>query len=166
MIKKVAYCYYVHISNVRELIEELKNPMRINWLIKVLTANEETCKKVLNGMQVYELYTLNPVIVKYNIQDNSVSLIECLDWDTSNEPTVGDSYCFKIDGTIKKINGGTKVYHNKWQFVSKNYNGFDIEKAKRRTEEWNSIEGIKGLKSRIGSKKFWHELLIANDIEI
>ena len=44
---------------------------------------------------------------KYNIQDNSVSLIECL-VRILQMNLVGDNYCFKIDGTIKKINGGTK----------------------------------------------------------
>lgn len=150
MFKKVGYCYYVHKSNIKELSEILDKKQK-TWLNKVLVIGNTIC---------------NYSIVKYNKMNENISLIECEDWDTSNEPIVCDSFCFNIDGNMKIIKGGSKVYHNKWQFVSSDYKGFDIEKAKNRTEEWNKIEDIKGLKNKIGSKKFWHDLLRVNNIEI
>ena len=51
-------------------------------------------------------------------------------------------------------------------FVSESYKGFDINKAKERTELWNSIPDIKSHKSRIGNKSYWEKLLKDNNIEI
>lgn len=161
MIKKVGYCYYAHISNIRELINSL-NYEHGSRLMQVLTDNDREIKNALVGV----IYVNNYQIVKYNLKDYSVSLIQSEDWDAANEPTVGDSYCFKIDGNVRIIKGGSKVYHNKWQFVSKDYKGFDIERAKRRTEEWNSIQGIEKIKNRIGSKRFWINLLKENNMEV
>ena len=59
-----------------------------------------------------------------------------------------------------------QVYHNKWQFVSENYKGFDVEKSKERTKQWNAIPNIKALKCKIGYKDFWYELLNENNLSI
>ena len=158
MIKKVGYSYYVHISNIKELVNKLK-PEQSDRLLYILALNDFNVREGIVGVKKFE-------IAKYNSQDNSVSLIQSDDWDIANEPTVGNSYCFKLDGRVRLIKGGTKVYHNKWQFVSSDYNGFDIENAKRRTKQWNAIKGIKELKCRIGNKVFWYQLLKENNIEI
>ena len=59
-----------------------------------------------------------------------------------------------------------QIYHNKWQFVKPTYTGFDIEQAKERTKEWNSIPGINQVKSKIGYRKFWNQLLQDNGVEL
>ena len=58
------------------------------------------------------------------------------------------------------------MYHNKWQFVSSNYTGFDVEESKKRTKEWNSIPNIKSMKSKIGNVDFWHNLLREYNLSI
>ena len=67
---------------------------------------------------------------------------------------------------VKYRRDGKRVYHNKWQFVSKDYTGFSVEEAKKRTKLWNSIPNIKKLKSKIGNKEFWYCLLEENGIDL
>lgn len=148
MIKRVGYNFYVHKSNIFELYSKLDIEDR-NILINVLKGSN----------YIYD-------VIKYDKRTKNVSLIECKTWDILNEPIVGDSHCYRIDGTISLVKGGTKVYHNKWQFVSNDYVGFSLEESKRRTKEWNKINGIKLLKSKIGNKDFWYKLLYDNGLEI
>lgn len=149
MVKRVAYSVYAHKSNLQGLYDVLDNSQK-DHLIDVLR---------LGSMLDY-------AIIKYNKQTDTVSLIKCGTWDTLNEPVVGDSYCYDKNLNLKIIKGGSKVYHNKWQFVADNYTGFDINKAKLRTQEWNKIPDIKSLKSKIGNKDFWYALLKQNHITI
>lgn len=150
-MKKVGYSYYVHISAIKQLTSSL-DTTDIDFLQQVL--------------QIGNKLGINYVIVKFNKQNQTVSLIECATWDSLNEPIVGDSYCFNRSLSYKMIKGGTKVYHNKWQFVDDNYKGFDINYAKRRTKEWNTIKEIKSYKSKIGNKEFWYQLLKENNLSI
>lgn len=149
MVKKVGYCVYVHKSNIKGIYNVL-NDMQKNHLLQVL---------MIGSVIKYD-------IVKYNRQNDSVSLIQCDTWDILNEPVVGDSYCYDRNFNVKIIKGGTKVYHNKWQFVADDYIGFDIEKARLRTEQWNKIPNISALKSKIGNKDFWYDLLRKNNVTI
>lgn len=148
MIKQVGYNFYVHKSNIFELYSKL-DIEDMNILINVLKGSN----------YIYD-------VIKYDKRTKNVSLIECKTWDILNEPIVGDSHCYRIDGTVRLVKGGTKVYHNKWQFVSNDYVGFSVEESKRRTKEWNKINGIKLLKSKIGNKDFWYKLLYENGLEI
>lgn len=152
MMKKVGYSVYVHKSNIEEMYNSLNE-------------KEQFFLKSVINIAINELY-LNFEIIKFNKHTFSVSLIQCSTWDTLNEPIVEDSYCFSSDFTYKVITGGKTVYHNKWQFVSKDYKGFDIEEAKQRTKTWNQIPNIKSLKSKIGNKTFWYNLLKEYNLEI
>ena len=146
MIKKVGYALYTHKSNLNELYMKL-NKEDINRLNHIL-----------------EINTFPYEIIKFD--RGNISLIECDTWNILNEPIVGDSHLYKLDGTIKLIKGNKMVYHSKELFVNSNYDGFDINKAKQRTIEWNNIPNIKSLKNKIGYKDFWYKLLEENNIEI
>lgn len=152
MFKKVGFSMYAHKSNIDEIVSKISNVNKRNLIEAVRKMNEEIGKPF--------------VVIKVNTENGNISLIDSETWDTINEPIVGDSYCFAADGTYKVIRGGTKVYHNRWQFVSDNYIGFDIEEAKKRTETWNKIPNIKKLKSKIGNVTFWHNLLKENNLPI
>lgn len=148
MLKKVASNLYVHKSNLSELLALL---------------DSEEQKRVLRVLNSFQL----PFeVVKYNKINGSISLIQCSTWNKLHEPIVEDSYCFNVDGSCKRIKGGTKVYHNKWEFVSEDYKGFDVEKEKQRTRDWNQIPNIRDLKCRIGNKDFWYKLLKEYNLEI
>ena len=152
MMKKVGYAFYVHKSNLSELFSNLDEKDR-DYIVRVM----DLARMVL---------LIDFDIVKFDNKTRNVSLIQCSTWNSLHEPIVEDSYCFHPDFSYKIIKGGTKVYHNKWQFVGKDYQGFDIERAKLRTKEWNSISNIKNLKSKIGNKEFWYSLLRENNLEI
>ncbi len=152
MYKKVGFAYYVHKSNLAELFS----------IVKI-----EDREHIIRVMDLAKMYLLIDFdIVKFDSKTKNVSLIECPTWNTLNEPIVGDSYCFHLDYSYKVIKGGTKVYHNKWQFVSDGYNGFDVEYAKERTKLWNNIPNIKNYKSKIGNKDFWYSLLEEYNLEV
>lgn len=151
MIKKVVSNLYVHKSNLSELLSYLDKNQQI-FLLNLLDYTRQNL--------------INYDIIKYNLKNDRISLIECETWNTLNEPIVGDSYCFYPDYSYKLIKGGTKVYHNKWQFVSSDYTGFNIEKAKKRTCDWQKISEIRSNKSKIGNKKYWYAILTKYGLDI
>lgn len=156
MIKTVVKAHYVHISNIDEMIEKHIPAEEKDSLISFLS-------------QAKDEYDFT--IVKYD--SGNLTLIYSSDWDTANEPLVDVCYRWKKgewfaeDGTISKpkvMKNGRQIYHNKWQFVSADYQGFDVEKAKERTKLWNSIPNLN--KSKIGNKTYWVELLKKNGIAV
>lgn len=149
-MKKVGSTLYVHKSNIGELLSKIstEDAMHIQGIMKGFGKDYE--------------------IVKFDPKTKKLSLIESPNWDTANEPDVGNSYCFSDVSceTFKTVKASGKIYHSKWLFVAPDYEGFDVGKAKERTEEWNSIPDISEHRKRIGSKKYWHELLSANGIKV
>ena len=95
-------------------------------------------------------------------------MIQSPDWDTANEPIVGDSLTIDIISGEEKLTrqkpNNPQIYHSKELFVASDYKGFDVIKAKERTKLWNSIPNIE--KNKIGYKKYWINLLSKNGIEI
>lgn len=149
MVKKVCGAIYAHESNIDELMEYVPSDL-VNELNNLLENTD------------FE-YT----VVKYD--NDNVTLIYSPDWDTANEPIVGKLYRYKAgewDKEPKVMENWKQIYHNKWQFVADDYMGFDIDEAKERTALWNSIPGINDLKSKIGYKNFWIELLDKNNIQL
>ena len=161
MLKKVVGSFYAHNSNYNE------------WKDTVLKyMNEEDFDNLMYFAK--DLYNreigIPSYVLKYDKPTNKISLISTPDWDTENEPTVGDSICCWIDDNgefqAKKMKCKNQIYHNKWQFVQPNYSGFDVEEAKKRTELWNSIPDINKHKSRIGYRGYWNDLLNSNGIPL
>ena len=152
-MKKVLHCLYVHESNIDELFHKIRESEKekISFIIK---------SKKENGFDFQ--------VIKYNIKDKKVSLIQSPDWDTANEPIVGDSLTIDIISGEEKLTkqkpNNPQIYHSKELFVRSDYKGFDIAKAKERTKLWNSIPNIE--KNKIGYKKYWINLLSENGIEI
>lgn len=161
MLKQVMKATYAHISN----IDEWKD-----YVLKYI--DEETFQDLLDNVrQVYDnTVGIDSCVLKFDRLTNKMSIISAPDWDTKNEPTVGDSIVGWFDDNgdfqYKKIKGKNQIYHNKWQFVQPDYKGFDVEKAKQRTKLWNSIPDINKHKSRIGYRNYWNQLLKANDIPL
>lgn len=156
VIKKVVHCLYAHKSNLDELY---------------LYLDAFGCECVKDSLEYAEKMNILYDVVKYNLESLSVSLIYCPTWNTLNEPIVEGSYTFIFTPDlpfmrVKYRRDGKRVYHNKWQFVSKDYTGFSVEEAKKRTKLWNSIPNIKKLKSKIGNKDFWYCLLEENGIDV
>lgn len=145
MHKKIGGSIYIHKSN----LEELKEIIEENIFLRIMEASKNLPD------------SFNFEIIKYNKKDNKVSFIDSSDWNTAREPLVGDSYVTSIDDfNFKLIKSKGQIYHHKWMFVSNDYNGFDIEESKNWSKVWTDvIPNEKSIKSRIGYKKYWDEIL-------
>ena len=97
-------------------------------------------------------------VIKYNESNENISLIESVDWDDADEPTVGQVLILKHDGGRKLIKPSKDpwIYHHKWLFVADDYDGFDVRQSIDRSLQWMSIPGIDY--NRIGKKSFWEKM--------
>ena len=110
-------------------------------------------------------------VIKYDKQKHQVSFIDSPDWDTANEPEVGNTWTLKMhqDWTWKLIKARKKnkqIYHAKYLFVADDYKGFDVEQARQRAIQWQKLPGIKEVKNKIGNKDFWVRFLEENGMEV
>lgn len=156
MIKKVVTAGYAHKSNIKELMEKMVPEEK--W--------EEFEKFIFLAVKAFSFD-----VIKYD--RGNITLITSPDWDSANEPLVGTCRRWKdgewfdkgrISMNYKETNNFRQIYHNKWQFVSSDYAGFDIEMAKERTKIWNNIPNLD--KKRIGNKNYWKNLLEENGITL
>ena len=116
----------------------------------------------------------NFCILKVDLKNKSVSFIESPDWNSAQEPTVGDSHKITlcdgdityttchgdvVTGTYKltKQKKNPQLYHHKWTFVAPDYNGFDIEESKAWSDKWLSVVP-KSYKNKIGYKSNWEKI--------
>lgn len=97
-------------------------------------------------------------IIKYNEKYGTISFIDSPDFDTSDEPIVGDSYKVTTDGriTYTRRKNIPQIYHHKWLFVKDDYSGFDVEKSKERSKKWLEYSDRINM-SKIGYKNYWED---------
>lgn len=108
-------------------------------------------------------------IVKYNASQGSFSFIGSPDWNTANEPIVGDAYKVSSNGdvTITRQKADPQIYHHKWNFVRDDYNGFDVRQSIQRSIDWYRDAKEEVNMFKIGTKSYWNanaEPLINNTI--
>lgn len=152
-MKKIGGCIYMHISMRTKVDKKIKN---------MIADAERVFRKVI-GMKDF----MEVEIVKVDVKNNKVSFIKSPDWDIAREPLVGDAYMIDLNEnaplrkrTVKITKSKGQIYHHKWMFVADDYQGFDIEESKKWSEKWQSvIPAERGIKSRIGYKKYWDEYL-------
>lgn len=94
-------------------------------------------------------------IVKYNYRTEAVSFVQCVDFDTAPEPTVGEIVIVDAAGNIRRRQKprDPEIYHHKWLFVGDDYDGFDVEESKRRSLTWMSLDGVD--RKKIGRRSHW-----------
>jgi len=104
-------------------------------------------------------------VVKFQVSDETVSFIQSVDFDLADEPTVGDLYTIKADGSASFRRQLTDpwIYHHKWLFVLDDYSGFDVEKSKARSMEWLRLPDIDF--TRIGKKSFWEQNVLTRLVQ-
>lgn len=154
-MKKIGSFRYCHRSNIEELSENIT----VGQQIKIMEALALMCEKYYE--EVFKKYQ----VIKFDKKNDSVTFILSEDWDSAREPMVGDAYRVEKDKKITLIKNKGQIYHHKWQFVAKDYTGFDVEESKKWSKKWTSIiPQTKEIKSRIGYKKYWLELLKKYDL--
>ncbi len=99
-------------------------------------------------------------VVKYQMSAEQVSFIQSLDFDSADEPTVGDLYTIKADGSasFRRKLADPWIYHHKWLFVLDEYHGFDVADSKKRSRQWLALNGIDF--RRIGRRSFWDRSIV------
>lgn len=145
-VKKIGGAIYIHRSNVDALSQEELDKV---WDRLSALARSEYA----SALGTYE-------IIK--IKDDSVSFIDCPDWDEADEPTVGNAYnvdaSYNVKLTPMKKNN-PQIYHHKWMFVADDYDGFNVEEAKAWSKKWQSIIPA-GHGKYYGYKNYWDNLLM------
>lgn len=110
---------------------------------------------ILPGIEKYIPKNHDYSVVKFNWFNNTFSFIQCHDFDTACEPTVGNSLIVHADdGKTKLIKASRDpwIYHHKWLMVDDNYSGFDVSKSKSRSIAWVKLNPDR---SKIGKKSSW-----------
>lgn len=136
--KKIGSTIYVHKSAINLLDADAQSRI-----------NEITVPKDFGEYEV----------IKYDKKTNNVSFIKSPDWDTKDEPTVGDSIMFKADDTHNITKGrktNQQIYHHKWMMVAEDYKGFDVAESKKRSEQWENSD-IDFDRKKIGNSDYWNE---------
>ena len=152
-MKRIGSTLYVHKSNIQELLDMLPDDEYKTKIIRLYDFRKQT------GTLPYE-------VIKYDTKQHKLSFIDSPDWNTANEPIIGESVCWNFDKGSQTFRcGGTTVYHSKELFVSDDYKDFDIKKAKERTKIWQSLV-TKEEKKLIGNKKYWTEFCEKHGIDL
>jgi hypothetical protein len=94
-------------------------------------------------------------IVKFSERESRISFVSCPDFESADEPIVGDIYCIDSNGSVRLFlqQSDPFIYHHKWLFVTDEYIGFDVGMSRSRSITWLALEGID--MKRIGRKSFW-----------
>jgi hypothetical protein len=102
------------------------------------------------------------VLVKMNSVTGAVTFIQCADFGTAHEPTMGDAILVGSDNSVKMMKAlpDPWVYHHKWMMVGSDYAGFDVAASKARSAAWTALPGVD--KSRIGKKSYWTANVMAH----
>jgi len=134
--KKVGGCIYVHRDYVDHVFCD------IEWAVELVPEDWDY------------------VIVKVNLTTCQCSFIKCADFDTADEPTVGDSFVVKPDGTTRIVKAPKDpwIYHHKWMMVDPSYGGFDYSESQARSAAWQVLADVD--KSRIGKKSCWEDYVL------
>lgn len=102
-------------------------------------------------------------VVKITLSKEEVAFVQSPDWNEADEPLVGDRITVTKDNEIKKSKGRNLIYHHKWMMVKDDYEGFNVEQSKERSEYWMNHPIVLELKnnpnekfnSKIGRRIYW-----------
>lgn len=120
----------------------------------------------IQSMLVYVPPDFNYHIIKFNLKEQKLTVIQSLDFDTASEPNVGDSILVYDNKQIKfRKSNNLQIYHHKWMFVNSNYTGFDITKSKNRSKYWKNIiknleNTVRNVKCKIGYREYFNKFII------
>jgi len=100
-------------------------------------------------------------VAKVNEQSGAVTFVTSPDFDTADEPTVGDAIRVTQAGEVVAQAGAADpwIYHHKWQMVREDYAGFNVAESRARSAAWEELEGVD--RSRIGKRSWWEQHVTA-----
>lgn len=107
-----------------------------------LYADEVIPKAVLN--KALEIMTRSNPGFDYNtlmwdVKQKIVRFDQAPDFDTAQEPHVGEYISVSLDGKFPPRKGhSSSIWHHKWLWVKDDYTGFDVDKSKEWSKLWLS----------------------------
>ncbi len=122
-------------------------------------SRDELDERILTRAKEALPYSFSYEIIKYNYDNGNVTFIYSPDWNTADEPIVGDAVLVKMNGSkkITKQKSNPQIYHHKWMFVADTYSGFDVERSKLRSKQYANHPELD--KAKMGYKSYWDEFL-------
>jgi hypothetical protein len=104
-------------------------------------------------------------VVKLNQRNDSVSFIQCNDFDYEHEPAIAGIIVVNATGQVQRrtMPSDPYIYHHKWLFVADDYQGFDVAASKARSLLWVALGGVD--RSRIGRRSYWEENVVPRLME-
>lgn len=138
--KKVGSCIYVHRQYEDEVIPA-----------KVL----RKAKKLLKTIYCGDSYTC----VKYDKKTGNITFQWSSTFDSWDEPKIDKCFLVKADGTSQILpkKNNPQIWHRKYLWVKNDYKGFDVEKSKERSKQWEPYV-TKEEKRKIGTLSFWNSI--------
>ena len=99
-------------------------------------------------------------VVKFVEKESCVSFVICPDFDSADEPIVGDIVRIASNGSQQffRQQADPFIYHHKWLFVMDDYVGFDVKTSKARSISWLGLHGVD--MKRIGRRSFWNAQVV------
>ena len=99
-------------------------------------------------------------VVKFVEKESCVSFVVCPDFDSADEPIVGDIVRLALNGSQQffRQQADPFIYHHKWLFVMDDYAGFDVRKSKSRSITWLGLHDVDV--KRIGRRSFWNDHVV------
>jgi len=100
-------------------------------------------------------------VVKFTPRTGTVTFVVSEDFDTADEPTVGDLIIVPASGPVRCLRQRPDpfIYHHKHLMVRDDYPGFSVEANKARSARWLAMPGIDV--HRIGRKSYWERVVLA-----
>jgi len=96
-------------------------------------------------------------VAKVNTKTGAVTFTSSPDFDTADEPAVGDAIRVTAAGELEEQPAAADpwIYHHKWMMVAEDYAGFDVAESRARSEKWEALPDVD--RSRIGKRSWWDE---------
>lgn len=138
--KRVGSCIYAHKQYETEIVP-------VNVLKKA--------KRLLKTIYCGNTYTC----IKYDKKTNNITFQWSSTFDRWDEPKIDKCFLVKADGTSRILpdKKDPQIWHHKWMWVADNYEGFNVEKSKERSKQWEP-HVTKEEKSKIGTLSFWNKI--------
>lgn len=132
----------------------------IGGAVYVHRSYEELLGDVLKRAKANLPGDIEYTVVKFNYQTLAISFVQCDDFDSASEPTVGDIVTVGAEGTIRRRSqpSDPEIYHHKWLFVADDYTGFDVQQSAHRSAAWLQLDDVD--RQRIGRKSYWEEQVV------
>lgn len=129
-----------HGSVVRRYHNNVGKQINNSIYVHKLYADQVVPKDVLakaNEIMLRSNPDFNYNSLMWDVKQKIVRFDEAPDFDTAQEPHVGEYISISLDGSFPPRHGhSNSIWHHKWLWVKDDYTGFDVDKSKDWSKLW------------------------------